>query len=295
MAPDPGKATVTVNVTYRVGSRNENYGETGMAHLLEHLMFKGTPQHPDIAGGLTRHGMRPNGTTWYDRTNYFETFAAAPENLTWALEMEADRMVNSNIARRDLDSEMTVVRNEMERGENSPDAILSEKTTAAAFQWHNYGKSTIGARADVENVSIERLQAFYRTWYQPDNAVLVVAGRFEVGAVLNQVNRLFGAIPRPTRVLPKTYTLDPVQEGERLVVLRRPGDIQHLEFIYHAVPAAAPEFQAFQVLAAILGDPPFGRLHKALTTEGLATGTSARMYALLEPGMLECSIDLRRD
>jgi zinc protease len=295
LAPDPGKATITVNVTYRVGSRNESYGETGMAHLLEHLMFKGTPDHPDIAGGLTRRGMRPNGTTWFDRTNYFETFAASEQNLSWALEMEADRMVHSNIARSDLDTEMTVVRNEMERGENSPDGILSERTIAAAFQWHNYGKSTIGARADVENVSIDRLQAFYRTWYQPDNAVLVVAGRIEVGAVLRQISQVFGRIPLPSRALPKTYTLDPPQEGERLVVLRRPGDLQYLDFVYHGMPAGSADFQAFQVLASLLGDPPYGRLHQALTTQGLATSTGAHTYALLEPGLLECFVTLRRD
>lgn len=295
LAPDSGKATTTVNITYKVGSRHENYGETGMAHLLEHLMFKGTPQHPNIADGLTSHGMRPNGTTWYDRTNYFETFSASPENLTWALEMEADRMVHSFIARKDLDSEMTVVRNEMERGENSPAGVLSEKTAAAAFMWHNYGKSTIGARSDVEHVSIERLQAFYRTWYQPDNAVLVVAGRMDPDAVLEQINRVFGAIPRPERVLPKTYTIEPTQDGERLVVLRRAGDQQHLNVIYHAVPAASPDFQAFEVLAKILGSPPFGRLHQALTEKSLAISTSAEMYALLEPGMLEVSVDLRPD
>lgn len=295
LAPDPGKATVTVNVTYRVGSRNESYGETGMAHLLEHLMFKGTPQHPDITGGLTAHGMRPNGTTWYDRTNYFETFAAAPENLEWALAMEADRMVHSNIAQHDLDSEMTVVRNEMERGENSPEGILSERTLAAAFQWHNYGKSTIGARADVENVSIARLQAFYRNWYQPDNAVLVVAGKFDSDATLARIEQVFGSIPRPARELQKTYTLDPVQEGERVVVLRRPGDLQHLDIVYHGVAAAAPDFAAFQVLAAVMGDPPYGRLHQALTTQALATTTGAAVYALREPGMLEVTVTLRKD
>jgi len=295
LAPDPGKATITVNITYKVGSRNENYGETGMAHLLEHLLFKGTPKHPKIADGLTSHGMRPNGTTWYDRTNYFETFSASKENLDWALEMEADRMVNSFIARKDLDSEMTVVRNEMERGENSPEGVLSEKTAAAAFMWHNYGKSTIGARSDVENVSIERLQAFYRTWYQPDNAVLVVAGRIDPDAVIAQVNTLFGPISRPQRTLPKTYTLEPTQDGERLVVLRRTGDQQHLNVIYHTVPAASPDFQAFEVLAQILGSTPSGRLHKALIEKGLAISSGAEMYPLLEPGMIEFSTSLRTD
>ncbi len=295
LAPDPGKATITVNVTYRVGSRHENYGETGMAHLLEHMLFKGTPNHPDIPGGLTRHGMRPNGTTWYDRTNYFETFPATAENLSWALDMEADRMVHSKVARSDLDSEMTVVRNEMERGENSPETILSERSMAAAFNWHNYGKSTIGARSDVEGVDISHLQAFYRTWYQPDNAVLVVAGRIDPAAVLQEVARDFGSIPRPTRVLRKTYTVEPVQDGERLVVLRRAGDVQHVNIVYHTVSAVSADFPAVQVLAAILGDTPSGRLHRELTAKGLATDTGAMVYALAEPGMLECSIDLRQD
>ena len=175
--PDPTKNTITVNVTYLVGSRNENYGETGMAHLLEHLVFKGTPRHPDIPKELTSHGTRPNGTTWFDRTNYFETFSATDENLRWALDLEADRMVNSFIAKKDLDSEMTVVRNEFEMGENSPNRVLLERTMATAFLWHNYGNTTIGSKADLENVPIDRLQAFYKNYYQPDNAVLLVAGK----------------------------------------------------------------------------------------------------------------------
>ncbi len=158
--PDPTKPTVTVNITYLVGSRNESYGETGMAHLLEHLMFKGTPKHPNIPQDLTSHGGRANGTTWYDRTNYYETFPASEENLNWALELEADRMVHSFIAKKDLDSEMTVVRNEFEEGENDPESVLSQRVLSTAYLWHNYGKDTIGARADIENVPIERLQAF---------------------------------------------------------------------------------------------------------------------------------------
>ena len=118
--PDNSSQTITVNITYKVGSRHEGYGEKGMAHLLEHLVFKGTPNHPDIPKELSSHGARPNGTTWYDRTNYFETFNATDENLEWALDLEADRMVNSYIAKEDLESEFSVVRNEFESGENSP-------------------------------------------------------------------------------------------------------------------------------------------------------------------------------
>src|SRR6266498_3207946 len=177
--PDQTKQTITVNITYLVGSRNENYGETGMAHLLEHLMFKGTPRHPNIPQELTAHGARPNGTTWLDRTNYYETFQATQENLKWALDLEADRMVHSFIAKKDLDSEMTVVRNEFEMGENDPEGVLDQRVLSTAYLWHNYGKDTIGARADIENVPIDRLQAFWRTYYQPDNAYLLVAGKLD--------------------------------------------------------------------------------------------------------------------
>jgi len=295
LAPDPGKPTTTVNVTYRVGSRMESYGETGMAHLLEHLMFKGTPQHKDITAELTRRGMRPNGTTWFDRTNYFESFAASQANLDWALRMEADRMVHSFIARKDLDSEMTVVRNEMESGENEPSEVLMDKVMAAAYQWHNYGKSTIGARSDVENVSIPRLQAFYRKYYQPDNATLVVAGSFDQAKTLALVAEVFGKIPKPKRVIEPTYTLDPVQDGERLVTLRRVGDVQYVEAAYHAVAAASPDSAAFEVLAQVLGDTPSGRLHKALVETGLATATAAEYFNLDEPGVIFFQADVRKD
>src|SRR5580765_1587035 len=234
--PDPTKQTITVNMTYEVGSRQENYGETGMAHLLEHLVFKGTPKHPNIPQELTAHGARPNGSTWYDRTNYFETFQATDENLRWALDLEADRMVNSYIAKKDLDSEMTVVRNEFELGQNDPKNILGERVLSTAYLWHNYGKSTIGARADIESAPIDRLQAFYRTYYQPDNAYLLVAGKFDEARTLGLVNMICGAIRRPSRVLPKTYTAEPTQDGERRVELRRTGDVQAVAVAYH-VPA----------------------------------------------------------
>ncbi len=167
-----------------VGSRFEGYGETGMAHLLEHLQFKGTPTHKDINGESDRHGARNNASTWDDRTNYFETLPATTENLNWALAFEADRMTNSYIAEKDRSSEMTVVRNEFEAGENDPFSILLERTLSTAYLWHNYGHSTIGARSDIENAPIERLQAFYHKYYQPDNAVLLVAGKFDPAAAL---------------------------------------------------------------------------------------------------------------
>jgi zinc protease len=231
--PDPTKTNATVNITYMVGSRNEDYGETGMAHLLEHLMFKGSTNHKDIKKELQDHGARPNGTTWFDRTNYFETFTATDENLNWALSMEADRMVNSFIAKKDLDSEMTVVRNEFEMGENSPQSILEERVMSTAFLWHNYGHSTIGARSDIEKVPIERLQAFWRHFYQPDNAVLVVAGKIDEAKTLALVEKYFASIPKPARKLRVTYTDEPTQDGERSVTLRRNGDTQVAMAVYH--------------------------------------------------------------
>src|SRR5450755_1090607 len=173
--PDASKPSMTVNLTYLVGSRQENYGETGMAHLLEHLLFKGTPSHPDPTKTLTSLGGRANGSTWYDRTNYFVSFPASEANLVTALGLEADCMVHSFIARKDLDSEMTVVRNEFESGENDPENVTLQRVQSVAFDWHNYGKDTIGAKSDIEHVDIPRLQAFYREYYQPDNAVLLVA------------------------------------------------------------------------------------------------------------------------
>ncbi len=294
--PDASKPTTTVNVTYFVGSRHEGYGETGMAHLLEHLVFKGTPSHPNIMQELTERGASPNGTTWYDRTNYFETFPASDENLVWALELEADRMVNSFIAKKDLDSEMTVVRNEFEIGENSPSGVLMERVLSTAYLWHNYGKSTIGAKADLENVPIERLQHFYRRYYQPDNAMLVVAGKFDPVATLALIQRTFGVIPRPERVgameLWPTYTLDPTQDGERTVTLRRVGDTPALVIAWHVPQGAHPDFAALDVLGDVLDARPSGRLYTAAVEPKLLSSVGAFAFQLNEPGVMLVSGDV---
>jgi zinc protease len=281
--PDPTKETITVNITYLVGSAHENYGETGMAHLLEHLVFKGTPKHPNIPQELTAHGSRPNGTTWTDRTNYFETFAATDENLQWALDLEADRMVNSFIAKKDLDSEMTVVRNEFELGENDPFSVLLERTMSSAYLWHNYGKTTIGARSDIENVPIDRLQAFYKRYYQPDNAVLLVAGRFDESKTLALIDKYFSAIAKPTRTLERIYTTEPTQDGERSVTLRRVGDTQMVCTVYHVPSGAHQDFAAVDIISQVLGDTPSGRLHKALVESKKASSSFGFNFQWREP------------
>ena len=286
LVPDDSKPTTTVNVTYRVGSRHENYGETGMAHLLEHLIFKGTPTTRNAFAEFTRRGLRANGTTSWDRTNYFASFAANDDNLRWYLGWQADVMVNSLIAKTDLDSEMTVVRNEMESGENNPGGVLFGRVMAAMFDWHNYGKSPIGARSDVENVDIARLQAFYRQHYQPDNATLIVSGRFKPEQVLQWVTQSFGVIPRPARVLQPTYTLESAQDGERRVTVRRVGGTPIIYMGYHLPPAAHPDAAPAALLAQVLGDAPSGRLHKRLVEKGLAASVFGTTLALAEPGAL---------
>jgi len=293
--PDQSKPTVTVNVTYLVGSRHEAYGETGMAHLLEHLVFKGTPNHPDIPKELNEHGARFNGTTWYDRTNYFETVSSSDENLRWALEMEADRMVNSYISGDDLKSEMTVVRNEFEMGENSPSRVLMERVLSTAYLWHNYGKSTIGARADLENVPIDRLQGFYRKYYQPDNSFLIIAGKFDPMTALGMINETFAKIPKPERKLIPTYTREPIQDGERYADLKRVGDVQVISSAYHIAPGSHQDYPAIDVLTEVLTSEPSGRLYESLVGSGKASSQFGWAAGLAEPGFVYFSADVLKD
>ena len=291
--PDQSKPTATVNITYLVGSRHEGYGESGMAHLLEHMVFKGSTKHPNVPQELTEHGASPNGTTWYDRTNYFETFSATDENLKWALDLESDRMVNSFIAKKDLDSEFSVVRNEFESGENRPSGVLMERVLNAAYLWHNYGKSTIGSKEDIERVPINNLKAFYQKFYQPDNAVLLVAGKFDPAKTLALVNQYFAPIPKPSRVLAATYTTEPVQDGERSVTLRRPGDAQGLAVAYHVVAGAHPDYAATDVLVDVLTNQPSGRLYKALVESKKAASEWGFTPTLHDPGFAYFYADVR--
>lgn len=293
--PDPTQETITVNITYHVGSKHENYGETGMAHLLEHLVFKGTPNHPNIPKELTDHGAEPNGTTWTDRTNYFETFTATDENLNWALDLEADRMVNSFIAKKDLDSEMTVVRNELESGENNPIRVLIERMLSISYDWHNYGKSTIGARSDLENVDISNLQAFYKKYYQPDNATLIVAGKIDEAKTLKLISKYFGQLKKPKRKLTPLYTEDNVKDGERTVTVRRPGDVQVVAATYHIPAGVDPMFPAVEVLTQIMADSSSGRLHENLVKKDLAANAFGFTFQWAEPGVVNFMAQVAKD
>lgn len=286
LAPDPSNDRVHVNLTYMVGSRHEGYGEGGMAHLLEHMIFKGTPTTADPKAEFRKRGFTFNGTTNHDRTDYFATFAANQDSLNWYLGWQADAMVNSFIARKDLDSEMTVVRNEFEIRGNNAFQILSERMDAATYNVHSYGKPIIGNRADIERVDIAQLQAFYRRYYRPDNAMLTVSGKFDVAATLTAIHKAFGPLVRPATPVPPTYTLEPVQDGEREVVLRRPSAAQMLRVGYRTVPSLHADSVALSLLATVLSDVPAGRLHQALVESKLAQNIFAFSSSQRESGTL---------
>ena len=301
LLPDPSQENFYVNITYLVGSGDEGYGETGMAHLLEHLVFKGTPKRPGqtISDELTMYGAGVNGSTWLDRTNYYQSLVAKPGYLEWILDLEADRMINSNVAQEDLDSEMSVVRNEWEMGENSPGRVLSQRVRAVAFDWHNYANSTIGAKADIENVPIERLQGFYRKYYQPDNAVLIIAGKINVDEALDLVVEKFGSIPRPERTgvmeIFENYSHEPAQDGQRTVVLERVGDMQLLFMAHHIPSISSPDHAALSALAYILGSGVNSRLYKNLVETKISTSASASAERFKFPGLFWVSAGVPLD
>ncbi len=305
--PDLADPKITVNVTYLVGSRHEGYGETGMAHLLEHMNFIETTNGRRVKDELVARGASWNGTTADDRTNYYETFTATDENLRWALGLETDRMVNVKFTKEILDTEMTVVRNEFERGENNPASILRERVASTAYLWHNYGKSTIGSKDDLEKVPVGRLADFYRKFYQPDNAVLVITGRLDEAKTLQMVADSMGKLPRPARALDQTYTVEPPQDGERFVSLRRVGQGRNVMIAYHAVAAGHPDAAALQVLAGVMsgggggrggrggGGAQEGRLGKALVDTRLAESASMGFQLQHDPGLVIVSASLNQD
>lgn len=264
LIPDSSQSNMIVNIVYNVGSKNEGYGEKGMAHLLEHMLFKSTKKLGDIKKQLSDKGGNANGTTWYDRTNYYEIFPSSDENLKWSLEMEADRMINATILQTDLDKEFSVVRNEFEIGENNPGSVLMERIVSTAYLWHNYGNSTIGSKEDIERVKAETLRKFYEKYYQPDNATLIVAGKFDEKQAVNYISQYFSVIPKPSRILEQTYTVEPAQDGERFVELKRSGESKIVGAAYHTASYADKDYAALDALSEILTSNPSGYLYKAM-------------------------------
>lgn len=310
LVASPVAPVVTFLVLYRVGSRNEAVGHTGATHLLEHMLFKGTPtfnkdRGTQIAASLQRIGADFNATTWYDRTNYFETVPS--DELEFAIKLEADRMRHSLIADHDRQSEMTVVRNELERGQNDPALVLDEAVYAAAFREHPYHHPTIGWRADVEGVPTERLKEFYDTFYHPNNATVVLVGDFDERHALGLIDRYFGAHPASPAPLPEVYTNEPEQEGERRLVVRRPGELALAQISFHTPAAlgqttvlsqrelsgraaatdgeAQSDVYALAVLSAVLTGGVTSRLYQALVETQQAVDVHSNADQFRDPGL----------
>lgn len=295
LIPDPAQTNVVVNVVYHVGSRYEGYGETGMAHLLEHMMFRPSKKFSSIKQTIANKGAFANGQTAYDRTDYYEIMPANDSNLIWALDMESDRMVNSLMRDEDLRKEFTVVRNEFENGENYPENVLRERVVSTMYLWHNYGKSPIGSKEDIERVPIASLAAFYRKYYQPDNATLIIGGKFDEKKTLQLIAGYFGRIPRPARVLVQPYTVEPPQDGERYVELRRNGDLPFIGIAYHTPAFSDKDFVANDVVVDILTNDPAGYIYKQLVETKLATKVYGEAQNLYDPSFTYFGLSVPKD
>ena len=278
----------TFMVTYHVGSRNEAIGHTGATHLLEHLMFKGSKKfnkekNTAIWSELQNIGAQINATTWNDRTNYFEVVPS--EHLERAIAIEADRMRNAFLKDEDRQPEMTVVRNEFERGENSPFDVLDKNIWATAYQAHPYHHSTIGWRSDIENVSTKRLQEFYNTYYWPNNATATVIGDFEKKRTLALIKKYFGAHSRSQHTIPKMYTEEPLQEGPRRIMIKRVGQTGIVGIGYKTPEGLNQDTYALQALGKILTEGKSSRLYKRIVDPGLATSLFMYDFPFKDCGM----------
>lgn len=295
LVSDPAQTNVIVNVVYHVGSRYEGYGETGMAHLLEHMLFRPSKKFSSIKQTIANKGAFANGQTAYDRTDYYEIMPASDSNLNWALDMESDRMVNSLMRDEDLQKEFTVVRNEFEMGENYPENILRQRVVSAMYLWHNYGKSPIGSKEDIERVPVTSLAAFYRKYYQPDNATLIIGGKFDEKKTLALIGGYFGKIPRPARVLVQPYTVEPPQDGERNVELRRNGDLPFIGMAFHTPAYSDKDFVANDLVVEILTNDPSGYFYKQLVDTKLATKEYGYSQNLYDPGFTYFGLSVPKD
>ena len=283
---DPSQESITINITYLVGSRHEGGNEAGMAHLLEHMLFKGSLNFKDIKGSLHDKGAFYNASTWFDRTNYYETLSANIENLKFALHLEADRMINSFISQKDLDIEMSVVRNEFEIGENDTINVLHDQIMSAAFRWHNYGKATIGNKSSIEHITANDLRKFYKHYYQPDNAVLILNGNLKEKYSLELVEKYFGKINKPKRILNKIYNEEPIQEGTRNIIISRSGDVATAAIAYHIPSGCNSDFATIKIIIDLLTNEPNGVLYKNLIKNKKATEIYGIAYALYDPSVL---------
>jgi zinc protease len=295
LLPDPSTPTVTFMITYRVGSRHEVTGTTGATHLLEHLMFKGTPAYNREKGNsvdqfLERVGAHFNATTWLDRTNYYATVGR--DHLEGYLAIEADRMRNLWLREEDRRPEMTVVRNEFEMGENNPIQALDKEIVAAAYVAHPYHHSTIGWRSDIENVPIEKLRAFYDTFYWPDNSTVTLIGDFDPATALGLVRRYYGVHPRAPQPIAQPYTEEPEQTGPRRVVIKRAGELGVVGLAFKTPARRHADMPALQILDAILASGKGSRFYRALVDKSLATQVYASTGQFHDPHLLQIYVNL---
>ena len=298
VVPQKAVPVATFMVTYHVGSRNEVTGTTGATHLLEHLMFKGTAKHDRSLGTgfdqvLERIGAETNATTWLDRTNYYATVSA--NALPLLIEVEADRMRNLSLREDDRRPEMTVVRNEFERGENMPTQALSKELWAAAFQAHPYHHDTIGWRSDIEQVPIEKLRAFYDTYYWPNNATVTVIGDFDTAATLGHIREHYGKISKSPHPFPEVYTKEPEQTGQRRVIVKRGGELGVVALAHKTPEATHPDWAALEVLSAILTSGKVSRCYRELTDKNLTIVVEAELGFHRDPSLHLLFAELAQD
>jgi zinc protease len=285
----------TFMVTYRVGSRNEVTGTTGATHLLEHLMFKGSPNFNRGKGNnvdqfLETIGGNYNATTWLDRTNYYAEVGS--EHLEGYIAIEADRMRNLWLHEEDRRPEMTVVRNEFDIGENDPTEALDKEIGAAAYVAHPYHHSTIGWRSDIEKVAIEKLREFYDTFYWPDNSTVTIIGDFDPAAALGLVKKYYGVYPRAPKPIPQVYTEEPAQSGPRRVTVKRTAQLGVVGVAYKTPAATHPDTPALSILASILATGKNSRFYRALTDQTLTTNVTAGTGFFHDPSLLNIYADL---
>ena len=294
LVPNDTVPVVGCMVTYHVGSRNEAIGFTGSTHLLEHLMFKGSENFNKenkntVWELLESKGALVNASTWFDRTNYYEV--VPKEFIGDAIALEADRMRTARILESDRQSEMPVVRNEFERGENSPAMTLDKQLWAIAYQAHPYHHDTIGWRSDIENVPIERLQQFYDDFYWPNNATVTIVGSFDIQEVLTLISANFGKHSKSPKPFPALYTEEPIQEGERRAVVKRAG--VNMVAIVHKIPNAHHEdIPALALLSVIMSEDKTSRLYRSLVDTAKATDTSMYCMQLHDPALMETFVTL---
>ena len=278
---------------YRVGSRNEVPGITGISHWVEHMLFKGTPtlgkgEFPRL---VNRHGGTWNGFTWKDFTAYFETLPA--EHVDLGIRIESDRMVNTLFEPEEVESERTVIVSEREGAENNPEYALYEEVESAAYRVHAYRHAVIGYKSDLWAITRDDLYHHYRTFYAPNNAVVVAVGDFDSADLLARITDAFGSIPAAAAP-PAVRSVEPPQEGERRVVVRRPGGaVPIVQMGFHVPAVTSPDFFPLLLVDGVLsgfkGPGVFGgealgarssRLYRALVERELAVDAGRRVSAV---------------